>query len=41
MSWLSLTILAQLLNSLVAISDKFLVTSKRVTTPLLYVFYTV
>lgn len=40
MSWLSLTIIAQLLNSIVALFDKYLVTSKRVTTPILYVFYT-
>lgn len=40
MSWLSLTIIAQILNSIVAIFDKYLVTSKRVTTPTLYVFYT-
>lgn len=40
MSWLSLTIIAQLLNSIVALFDKYLVTSKRVTTPTLYVFYT-
>lgn len=40
MSWLTLTILAQFLNSIVALFDKYLVTSKRVTTPLLYVFYT-
>ena len=40
MSWLSLTIIAQVLNSIVALFDKYLVTSKRVTTPILYVFYT-
>jgi drug/metabolite transporter (DMT)-like permease len=40
MSWLTLTIIAQLLNSIVALIDKYLVTSKRVATPLLYVFYT-
>lgn len=40
MSWLSLTIIAQFLNSIVALFDKYLVTSKRVTTPVLYVFYT-
>ncbi len=40
MSWLSLTIIAQLLNSVVAILDKYLVTSKKITTPILYVFYT-
>lgn len=40
MSWLSLTIIAQFLNSIVAIFDKYLVTSKRITTPILYVFYT-
>ena len=40
MSWLSLTILAQFLNSIVALFDKYLVTSKKVTTPVLYVFYT-
>lgn len=40
MSWLSLTIIAQLLNSIVAVFDKYLVTSKRITTPILYVFYT-
>lgn len=40
MSWLSLTIIAQVLNSFVAVLDKYLVTSKRITTPILYVFYT-
>jgi uncharacterized membrane protein len=40
MSWLTLTILAQFLNSIVALFDKYLVTSKKVTTPVLYVFYT-
>ncbi len=40
MSWLTLTIIAQFLSSIVAIFDKYLVTSKRVTTPILYVFYT-
>lgn len=40
MSWLTLTIIAQLLNSIVALFDKYFVTSKKVTTPLLYVFYT-
>jgi uncharacterized membrane protein len=40
MSWLILTVIAQFLNSIVALFDKYLVTSKRVTTPLLYVFYT-
>ncbi|MEN9921312.1 MAG: hypothetical protein RLZZ517_290 [Candidatus Parcubacteria bacterium] len=40
MSWLSLTIIAQALNSIVALFDKYLVTSKRITTPILYVFYT-
>jgi uncharacterized membrane protein len=40
MSWLSFTIIAQILNSIVAIFDKYLVTSKRITTPILYVFYT-
>lgn len=40
MSWLSLTIIAQILNSFVAVLDKYLVTSKRITTPILYVFYT-
>ncbi len=40
MSWLSFTIIAQILNSVVAVLDKYLVTSKRVTTPILYVFYT-
>lgn len=40
MSWLTLIIIAQFLNSIVAIFDKYLVTSKRVTTPILYVFYT-
>lgn len=40
MSWLSLTIIAQFLNSIVAVFDKYLVTSKRMTTPILYVFYT-
>lgn len=40
MSWITLTIIAQFLNSIVALIDKYLVTSKRVTTPLLYVFYT-
>ncbi len=40
MSWLSLTIIAQVLNSIVALFDKYLVTSKRITTPILYVFYT-
>lgn len=40
MTWLTLTIAAQFLNSIVALIDKYLVTSKRVTTPLLYVFYT-
>jgi uncharacterized membrane protein len=40
MTWLSLTIIAQVLNSVVALFDKYLVTSKRITTPTLYVFYT-
>lgn len=40
MSWLTLTIIAQFLNSIVAIFDKYLVTSKKITTPILYVFYT-
>lgn len=40
MSWLTLTIIAQFLNSIVALFDKYLVTSKKVTTPVLYVFYT-
>ncbi len=40
MSWLTLTVLAQFLNSIVALFDKYLVTSKKVTTPVLYVFYT-
>lgn len=40
MSWLLLTIIAQFLNSIVALFDKYLVTSKKVTTPILYVFYT-
>jgi uncharacterized membrane protein len=40
MSWLTLTIIAQGLNSIVALFDKYLVTSKKVTTPILYVFYT-
>lgn len=40
MSWLTLTILAQFLNSIVALFDKYLVTSKKITTPVLYVFYT-
>lgn len=40
MSWITLTIIAQFLNSIVAIFDKYLVTSKRVTTPTLYVLYT-
>jgi drug/metabolite transporter (DMT)-like permease len=40
MSWLTLTIIAQFLNSIVAVFDKYLVTSKRVTTPILYVFFT-
>lgn len=40
MSWITLTIIAQFLNSIVALLDKYLVTSKRVTTPMLYVFYT-
>ena len=40
MSWLTLTILAQFLNSVVALFDKYLVTSKKITTPVLYVFYT-
>lgn len=40
MSWLSFTIVAQLLNSIVALLDKYLVTSKKITTPILYVFYT-
>lgn len=40
MSWLTLTIAAQFLNSVVALFDKYLVTSKKVTTPVLYVFYT-
>ena len=40
MSWLTLTIFAQFLNSIVALFDKYLVTSKRITTPILYVFYT-
>ncbi len=40
MSWLTLTILAQFLNSIVALFDKYLVSSKKMTTPVLYVFYT-
>lgn len=40
MSWLTLTIFAQFLNSIVSLIDKYLVTSKKITTPLLYVFYT-
>ncbi len=40
MSWFTLTIIAQLLNSIVALFDKYLVTSKKITTPILYVFYT-
>ncbi len=40
MSWLTLTIIAQFLNSIVALFDKYLVTSKKITTPILYVFYT-
>jgi uncharacterized membrane protein len=40
MSWLTLTIIAQVLNSIVALIDKYLVTSKKIATPLLYVFYT-
>jgi len=40
MSWLTLTLIAQFLNSIVAVFDKYLVTSKRITTPMLYVFYT-
>ncbi len=40
MSWLSLTIFAQVLSSVASLLDKYLVTSKRMTTPILYVFYT-
>lgn len=40
MSWLTLTIIAQFLNSIVALFDKYLVTSKKISTPILYVFYT-
>jgi drug/metabolite transporter (DMT)-like permease len=40
MSWLTLTVIAQFLNSIVALFDKYLVTSKKITTPILYVFYT-
>jgi len=40
MSWLTLTIIAQFLNSIVALFDKYFVTSKKITTPILYVFYT-
>lgn len=40
MSWLTLTIIAQIINSIVALLDKYLVTSKKISTPLLYVFYT-
>lgn len=40
MSWITLTIIAQFLNSIVALFDKYLVTSKRISTPILYVLYT-
>lgn len=40
MTWLSLTIIAQFLNSVVALFDKYLVTSKKITTPILYTFLT-
>lgn len=38
--WLILAIGAQFINSIVALIDKFLVTSKKVPRPSLYVFYT-
>jgi drug/metabolite transporter (DMT)-like permease len=38
--WLLLAIGGQLINSIVALIDKFVVTSKRVPRPSLYVFYT-
>lgn len=38
--WILLAIIGQLINSVVALIDKFLVTSKKVPKPSLYVFYT-
>lgn len=40
MSFIVITVIAQFLNSIVALVDKYLVTSKQVAKPLLYVFYT-
>lgn len=37
--WIGLVLLAQLLNAIVAIVDKFIVTSKKVPKPYLYAFY--
>lgn len=39
-SWILLAIIGQFINSIVAVIDKFLVTSKKVPNPSLYVFYT-
>lgn len=38
--WIILAIIGNFLNSVVALIDKFLVTSKKVPQPILYVFYT-
>lgn len=38
--WIILAVLGQLINSVVALIDKFVVTSKKVPQPSLYVFYT-
>jgi len=38
--WIILAVIGQLINSVVAMIDKFLVTSKKVPNPILYVFYT-
>lgn len=39
-TWLLLAVGGQLINSVVALIDKFVVTSKKVPQPILYVFYT-